>query len=208
MTSDRGLIGDWSPGIGDPSVMGWVTVAVYFFTAYRCFRLAPGRDTKLVPYESHVWWSFVVILVALGINKQLDLQTALTEIDRILAREEGWYGERRIVQAAFLGSVAAISIVGIANVVWLTRKLPIATRVAVVGGVGVVTFVVVRAASFHHVDVLIGHRLFGLKVNWVLEIGSISMILIATYFRSFGASWGPTDNAAREIHDHFTSKDS
>src|SRR4051812_44846770 len=118
MTSDRGLIGDWSPGIGDPSVMGWVTVAVYFFTAYRCFRLAPGRDTKLVPYESHVWWSFVVIVVALGINKQLDLQTALTEIGRILAREEGWYGERRIVQAAFLGSVAAISIVGIANVVW------------------------------------------------------------------------------------------
>ena len=67
-------------------------------------------------------------------------------------------------------------------------RLPTATRVAVAGGVGLVTFVVVRAASFHHVDVLIDSRFLRMKLNWVVEIGSISIILAATYFRAIAST--------------------
>jgi hypothetical protein len=181
-----GLIGDWSPGIGDPSVMAWLTVLLYVCTACFCLRLARGKHVKLVQDEARVWWLFTLALIALGINKQLDLQTALTEIGRILARQQGWYGERRTVQAEFVGLVGLFGLVNIAFLVWITRRMPAATRTAVAGGVALVTFVVIRAASFHHVDRLIGQRLLGMKFNWVLEMGGISVILAATYFRTRG----------------------
>ena len=62
--------------------------------------------------------------------------------------------------------------------------MPAVTRVAVAGGVGLVAFVVFRAASFHHVDVHIGRRLFEIKLEWLLEIGGILLILTATYFQA------------------------
>jgi hypothetical protein len=184
--SAGGLIGDWSPGIGDPSVVGWLTVVLYFCAAYSCFRLARGTHVKLVHGEARVWWLFTLALIALGINKQLDLQTALTEIGRILAREQGWYGERRTVQAEFVGLVGLLGLFNIALLVWITRRMPAATRTAVAGGVALVTFIVIRAASFHHVDRLIGQRLLGMKFNWLLEVGGISVILAATCFRTLG----------------------
>jgi heme/copper-type cytochrome/quinol oxidase subunit 4 len=178
-----GLIGNWSPGIGDPSLMGWVTVALYFYAAYRCYRLASGKVTKLVGGERGVWWLFTLALLALGINKQLDLQTALTEIGRILAHEQGWYDNRHVVQAEFIGLVALLGLAAIVLLVWMTRRMPKATRLAVVGGVALVGFVAIRAASFHHFDRLIGRDFLGLRANWILEIGSIAIILAAAHLR-------------------------
>jgi hypothetical protein len=40
------------------------------------------------------WATISILFLGLGINKQLDLQSALTEAGRILAIEQGWYGPR------------------------------------------------------------------------------------------------------------------
>jgi hypothetical protein len=34
----------------------------------------------------------------------------------------------------------------------------------------------VRAASFHHVDQLINFHFAGVRMNWVLELGAISLV--------------------------------
>jgi hypothetical protein len=192
LVTDSGLIGNWSPGIGDPSIMGWFTVVLYFYTGYRCFRLTRDKNVKLVRRERSFWTLFTLALVALGINKQLDLQSAVTEIGRILARKQGWYEARRMVQAEFIGLVGVLGLVSIGLLIWITRRMPAATRIAVTGGAALVTFVVVRAVSFHHFDRLIGRSLFGMRFNWVFEIGSISIILAATYFR-------PLTDARRQV---------
>jgi hypothetical protein len=87
----QGWVGHWSPGIGDPSAMGWVTVALYLAAAWLCFRSA--RSSRILDrYGSHARWEprlwalFVVVLLALGINKQLDLQSAFTEVMRVVAQ--------------------------------------------------------------------------------------------------------------------------
>jgi hypothetical protein len=41
------------------------------------------------------------------------------------------------------------------------------------------TFIVVRAISFHHFDVFLKHETMGVRMNWVLELGGISMIALA-----------------------------
>jgi hypothetical protein len=38
------------------------------------------------------------------------------------------------------------------------------------------TFIAIRAASFHHFDRFIGHEVGGVRMNWILELGGISLI--------------------------------
>ena len=41
------------------------------------------------------------------------------------------------------------------------------------------SFVLIRAASFHHMDQFLRFRLAGLKMNWILELGAISLVAMA-----------------------------
>lgn len=41
-----GWIGAWAPGIGDPNVMGWITVVAYLSVAYLCFAVHRGWLTS------------------------------------------------------------------------------------------------------------------------------------------------------------------
>jgi hypothetical protein len=43
----------------------------------------------------------------------------------------------------------------------------------------------IRAASFHHVDRLIGRTVLGFRWNWILEMGGIGLVLLASQWRRF-----------------------
>jgi hypothetical protein len=40
----------------------------------------------------------------------------------------------------------------------------------------ILAFVVIRASSFHHVDVLLASTLGGLRWNWILELSGIMVV--------------------------------
>ncbi|MEC8652581.1 MAG: hypothetical protein VXY92_08465 [Planctomycetota bacterium] len=173
-----GWIGQWSPGIGDPTVAGWVTVAAYFAAAATCWCARSQARRERAQGAGHAssrfWAAASVGLAARGLNKQLDLQTALTELGRVLAREQGWYEHRRVVQLAFI--LIVLSVVAVACR-WLFR----AARedlsrlwLAMVGAAALCGFVAIRATSFHHVDVCLWVDLFcGLRMNVLLELSGI-----------------------------------
>ncbi len=103
----------------------------------------------------------------LGINKQLDLQIALTDFGHRLAREQGWYDRRQEVQALFIALIAAVGLVVVSAFDWLARAALRGRLLALLGLVFLVNFILIRASLFHHVDVLIGLRLGGLKWSWM-----------------------------------------
>ena len=173
---------NWSPRIGDPTVGGWLTVILYVLTSVSCWRAARkvgARDINTL-HERRGWQFISVLFLALGINKQLDLQSALTEAGRVVANIQGWYAQRALVQLAFIVVVAIIcTIAGIALVIWARRaRLP--ARLALIGTILVLCFVLVRAASFHHVDRFISTEFLGLRWNWILEMGGIAVVLVAS----------------------------
>jgi uncharacterized membrane protein YbhN (UPF0104 family) len=138
---------------------------------------------NMVSVDRGLWRAISVAFIALGVNKQLDLQSALTELGRVLATSQGWYEQRQVVQFWFILAAGSICLLLGLILLVMARRAPLPTWVALVGVTLVLAFVAIRAASFHHFDRFIGTRILGLKWNWVLEIGGISIVLIASEWR-------------------------
>ncbi len=188
-----GLIGNWNPGIGDPTLMGWLTVLLYGFAAllsYRVIKYEYDLPIFLEKNERRLWLLFVVGLVLLGINKQLDLQSAFTEAGRMLAHAQGWYEERQRFQMAFISVIGMLGILLMLIVGLLAIGAPKATWIALVGGAFLVVFVLIRAASFHHVDAVIGQTFIGLRLNWLFEMGGLLVIAAGAWQRTRGMQCG------------------
>jgi hypothetical protein len=177
---------NWSPGIGDPTIGGWVTVGLYLFAAISCWQTARKLPlaATLMSQEHYAWRAMSVLFLLLGINKQLDLQSALTEAGRILALTERWYDKRQAVQLAFILLVAVLCAVAVIILLIWARHAPLPTWLALIGTALVFGFVLIRASSFHHMDRFIGERILGFRWNWILEMGGISLALIASIWRS------------------------
>ena len=72
---------------------------------------------------------------------------------------------------------------GTAICLWLARRMPPPTLVAVAGGFALVAFVAVRTISFHAIDQFLDLDYAGLRLNWVIELGGVAIILAAARWR-------------------------
>jgi hypothetical protein len=175
----------WRPEIGDPSIMGWVTVLAYAVAAVLAWRAgSAGRE--------RIWLGTAVLMALLCVNKQFDLQSLLTDIGREIARHGGWYDDRRRVQKGFvLAVLAGAGLLG-GWFVWRFRDFLARRKLLAAGLFLLLTFIVVRAISFHHVDVFLKRGVAGVRMNWLLELGGISLVIVAAW-----REWTATRAAAR-----------
>lgn len=173
---------DWHPHIGDPTVIGWVITVAYFVVAFLSYRtgLAVKRaDSGIAKTKNAVmWFGLAAMLLALGVNKQLDLQTLLIHSGRQIARSHGWYDMRREVQFYFVMGLTISGAILIGVLLWLTRGDWIAYWPLLLGVVLLVSFVLIRAASFDHVDYLLSKwRTIGpIRMKYVVELSGILIL--------------------------------
>jgi hypothetical protein len=120
-------------------------------------------------------------MILLGINKQLDLQSLFTEIGRQIVRAQGWMDHRRIVQFWFIVAFGTTAIAAFLSLVRIRRDLFRRFTLAFTGLFFLLCFIVIRAAGFHHFDEMLGFRLFGAKMNWLLELTGIYAIVLAAF---------------------------
>ena len=186
----------WRPGIGDPTVLGWTIVVLYLSTASLCAwalhvaRLGarravdfPGdrrfRNRSAAYRASFCFWALLAgLCLFLGINKQLDLQGWLTEVGRQIAREQGWIHERRRVQSLVVGLIALGGLTTLATLLYLTRELLPRHVPAFAGTILLACFLLSRAVSFHHLDVLLNRRLLGIEAVYALELAGIACVAV------------------------------
>ncbi|WP_231555314.1 hypothetical protein [Paracoccus sanguinis] len=178
---------DWQPGIGDPTWQGWATVLVYLVAAALAL-VASGSGSGSgagAARERWFWRLTGVLLLLLAVNKQLDLQSALTAYGRCLAMAQGWYENRRWVQLGFLAALALLALWLLVGMLRLLSGTLARTGLAAVGVAVVAGFVMIRAVGFHHVDGLLRLPVMGLRANTVLEwtgpvliaIGALGVLL-------------------------------
>lgn len=171
----------WAPGIGDPNAAAWLIVTLYLVAAYACASAARRDDglSQVQGRERVFWWICAAALTLLAINKQLDLQSLLTSVARCVAQYQDWYDERRAVQRQFVLLVLAVGPLVVAATSVLLRKTFARTGLAVVGLGFVCTFIIIRAASFHHLDIVMDRAVLGLPIAIALEVPGPILILVA-----------------------------
>jgi hypothetical protein len=170
-------------------VADWGTVTAYLIAAILAARAA-GTARLARQARDRTFWSITApLLVFLGVNELLDLQALLTSVGRAHAEANGWYGERRHVQYAFLLALGVLAVCSGTVMLWLTRRTHLSVRLALAGLFFIGLFVLIRAASFHHADEVLGR---GPAVfNWgsLQELMGIIVIgaAAALYTRNVGS---------------------
>jgi hypothetical protein len=166
------ILATWSPRIGDPTPIGWITVLAYLATS----ALTARAGAKSHGRSRFFWISLSILMLGLAVNKQLDLQSALTAAGRCLAKAQGWYEDRRAAQVGLIVTVAFAGAMLTLAGTWAMRRQLGETWLALLGLGTLLTFIAIRAASFHHFDRFIGHEVGGVRMNWILELGGIGLI--------------------------------
>jgi len=173
--------GHWSPGISDSSPMGVITFVCYFvgavvcgIRAWRCFQSPAMRRGH------YRFWVFCALALFLfGLNKQLDLHQLITQIGRDWARADGWYENRRAVQSVFVKCLAGAAVVVLLAIIWAVWGKPFRYYIALFGLMVLAFYVLIRAASFNHVDRFLGLGTDGFRLAWLVELGGIAIVTVA-----------------------------
>lgn len=177
-------IGAWKPGIGDPSFMGWFTVYSYYLVASLCLLKMISR-TLLPGKKAWLFWAFMCLaMIVLGVIKQYNLLSAVTEVWRIIARHGGWMEQRWIIQAAAMILFFVISMIFSA---FLYRRslqfFSVQEKIAAFGLVYLILFVGLRAISLHQFGTVLGWEIWGVHINWIAELFGIYWICFAIFWQ-------------------------
>ena len=172
----------WSPGIGDPTIVGWFTVVAYLLVAV----LALGRMRADIEDDlccSRLWLLLALAMLFLSINKQLDLQSWLTLSVKEHALMHDWYQDRRHYQGLFIAGLAVFSLLFMGALFWVVRER---WQDFVVAGFGfglLLVFVLTRATSLHQVDSMIQTGVSGFSLNGLFELTGIFLVGYGTRYR-------------------------
>lgn len=164
---------DWSPTIGDPEITGWLTVISYVI----CLALAVLVLRRRPEGAARGLWGAIAGIVAfLAVNKQIDLQTALTATGRCLSHAQGWYEQRWVVQIAFILLFALAVLLALTAAFRSLRGQLRWNGLALVGLAVLCGFVLVRAVGFHHIDYLINRDFANIEFNFLFENAGLLLI--------------------------------
>jgi len=186
------MTGISSSVVSDPSLNGWATFLVYLVAAWLCARnarfstaLADMGRRRIAEARSRrrFWLVLALLLLLLGLTRQLDLQLLAANMMRGLLASEGLYGERSGLQ---LGLIVAIGIFGVAGLLIALvsfRRAEPPVLIALLGGATLTVFTVIRTISLHDVDQFLGSGVGVpyLRVNALIELGLLAMIAIAGF---------------------------
>ena len=145
----------WQLAIGDPNVAGWAVFATYALAAgvaVAVLRRAPF-DPAHHRQSQALWGMIALLMTALALNKQLDLQSLMTALGRCLAQEQGWYENRRVVQRDFIFGLIAVAALTGSAMFWMLRGMIRQNLLPLLGLAALAGFVVIRAGHLLHLFV-------------------------------------------------------
>jgi len=138
----------------------------------------------------------VLLVMAAGATGHVD--DWLTDIGRRRARADGWYEQRRDLQALLVGSVGVIWFVVTAIAIW---RVPERRRRYLASALVVFTLMClagVRLTSLHQVDaVLLRRQIAGVTIGLALEMGLLALLVVTTYWHPFDVRRGTSAKHVR-----------
>ena len=166
----------WHSATGYPTLPAWAMAGAYVTGALFCARAGIVTRQAHRPDNLTPWWVLAIILLFLGINKLLAFQTLLIQFGRQIMLAQGWHQYRRVAQAVFAVLFTLALLAALAACLkkwrWFVKQQPL----VLAGVLLLFVFVVVRAATFNHVESLLHLNLHDDYWGWILELGGTACL--------------------------------
>jgi hypothetical protein len=161
-----------------------IRVACYLF-ATAVALVTWARERRHARTNPSLWPTFwlltAAIFLVMAIGRAVDLGDLLTRFGRDQAYAQGWYDNRRKIQAVVVAGVGALWLVTVAVALW---RVPARQRRYLPAAIAVFTllcFVGVRTISLHQIDALMYHRDFaGAQIGTVGELTLLAVAVVLT----------------------------
>lgn len=169
----------------DISLLSLLGAMVYIIVAAACIsaaRTAMVRGQQA--WHVRVWVGLGLLFALLVMVRLLDLEELVRDQLRQSFRADGIYRSRGEVQRPLVAAVIALAgAAGIFGLYRATRGMSgrrnLATIAALSCGAAMIMLITLRMVSLHMIDYL----LYGLKLNWVLDLGlGIAVIAAAVHY--------------------------
>jgi hypothetical protein len=161
---------------------GWLRTSGYLLAATAAF-VAGRREIRSHGIGSdwwpRIWFVAAAILLVMALVRGSDLVHLLPDLGRRRARSEGWYQDRRELQALVIAAVGAALVGTVAVVLWwvpANRRQYLPEAIVVLA---LVAFAAVRLVSLHQVDALLyRRRIHGVKLDAVIELVLLAAAIV------------------------------
>lgn len=169
-------------GAGHLTALGWTSFALYMAAGLISLRSAGVARSHRLDALGQIWTWLAAVLVVLGLNKPINLQTSLIRLGRHFMNGENLDAYRMKLHALFflgflLTVVALIGLalfLGRAQLQRFGRELPLAAGGCALVGV----YVLIRSVSITQVDQMLGMNFKHLPFLWLLEASGLMLIII------------------------------
>jgi hypothetical protein len=142
---------EWHLQAGDPTPTGWMITGLYLAVTIAC-----AVHAAAMPGTRHRkgWSMLALVLLLMGINKQLDLQTDFNAFGRMFLLSHGWYvfrqtGKKLIVAGTFV-SGSILMMLTAWKMKWVLRHY----WLVITGILMLFSFIILRASSLYGVPFL------------------------------------------------------
>lgn len=159
----------------DRAMISWLILGCYFAGAVAAFwasRISARADRRF-------WLGAAVVLIGLGLAKQLKLQDWLIGAGRSIAQMDGVYEHRRLGQAVFVLVLAILAVLATAALRHWFNRSPLPVKTGAVALVLLISFVLIRATSIHVMDEWVTAEFGGMRAGWWLELAAIAVIALS-----------------------------
>ena len=188
-------IGHWQPKIGDPSFIGWLTVVSYYLCAALAIVCVVKDRSRMDRTDRRFRIAMTALVMILGLSKHFNLPAAVTEIGRIVAHRINGYESRRWLQVAMLLLVASGVILLIR---WSASRMAFrriwqryAPEMICLFYLGILF--ILRAISLHQAGRLLAADVFGVRLNWIVELAGVYSLVFILLTRILRRT-DPTDS--------------
>ena len=111
---------------------------MYFIVALICLKAAfiSKLDNNKSNQENSIknfWLLLTFFLITLGINKQLDLQTLITQVGRSITISFGWYDNRHLIQLIFIFLISCSGILTLIILIKILYKSCVSIKASLLG---------------------------------------------------------------------------
>ncbi len=167
----------WVSIWGDPLLSGALIMALFGVAAGLCGMVAARSDGR----ERVFWAAASLAAVFLVFNAHLDLHVLPGSIGRCAAKAQGWYDQRRSVQAIYLAVVMLSALAVLGTAAWMFRRQLTANVTVTTGLVVTLGALAAKGAGFHSLDEYHDLTIGPLKLTDLPEVAGAVFIIIGAW---------------------------